>query len=240
MNNKLYTDEMERISYAWDMNVHIRANDLECGTDITYTNIILPWVLKEVSHHSTEKSTILDIGCGCGFLTNAIYQSGRFAIQGIDISTASIAYAKRKYPNIFFSEQDFYSLPLSKKYDICTAVMTLNNMPDMSAFFDVASKILYGGGSLIMVLPHPCFWTEKHISTSDFHYMIEKSYKISFSTKGRKDYNCPIFYFHRPIEAYLHSIREHGFSVACCKELVEGPTETTPDLLGIVLTKLKS
>lgn len=114
MNNKLYTDEMERISYAWDMNVHIRANDLECGTDITYTNIILPWVLKEVSHHSTEKSTILDIGCGCGFLTNAIYQSGRFAIQGIDISTASIAYAKRKYPNIFFSEQDFYSLPLSE------------------------------------------------------------------------------------------------------------------------------
>lgn len=237
MNNKLYKVEMKRISHAWDINVHIRANDLESGTDITYTNIILPWVLKEVSRYSTEKSAILDIGCGCGYLANAIYQSGRFDVQGIDISTASIAYAKKKYPNIAFVEQDFYSLPVEQKYDICLAVMTLNNMPDMAAFFDVASKILNGGGNLIMVLPHPCFWTEKHISTNDFHYMIEKSYKVPFATKGRKDYNCPIFYFHRPVEAYLRSIREYGFSVACCKELLENPTETTPDLLGIVLTK---
>lgn len=237
MNKELYEADMECVSRAWDSNIRIRANDLECGTDITYTNVILPWTLREVSRLSTEKSSILDIGCGCGYLTNAIYQSGRPDIRGIDISPISIAYAQTKYPHISFLQQNFYSLPLNKNYNLCLAVMTLNNMPDMSAFFEVAHAILCNGGYLIIILPHPCFWTEKHISTNEFQYMMEKSYKTTFSTKGRKDYNSPILYFHRPIESYLRCIREHGFSVTLCQELVESPTETIPDLLGMVLTK---
>lgn len=238
MNKKLYEKEKELISRVWDSNIYIRANDLESGTDVTYANVILPWTLKEVSRLSTEKYSILDIGCGCGYLTNAIYQSGRPCVEGLDISPVSIAYAKKKYPHISFSKQDFYSIPLFQRYDLCLAVMALNNMPDMPTFFKVAHSILYNGGHLIIVLPHPCFWTEKHIANNTFCYMVEKSYRIPFSTKGRKDYDSPIVYFHRPIESYLNTIEEQGFCVALCQELVESPSETVPDLLGLVLTKM--
>ena len=74
----------EKISRAWDRNVAVRAKDLEEGTDYSYIHIIKPWVLKETLRLTSETSTILDIGCGCGYLTNAIYVNGRHFITGID------------------------------------------------------------------------------------------------------------------------------------------------------------
>lgn len=237
-SNKKSIQEINHIiSEIWDKNVMIRALDLENLTDLSYTKTIEPWVLSQILEHTSEESSILDVGSGCGFMTNAVYQSGRHNIKGIDLSYTSVKYSKERYPQIAFNYQDIYLIPRNEKYDLCMAIMVANNVPDMKRFFSIIHDILYTNGKLVMVIPHPCFWPEKRIGPLHFCYSREDRYSISFSTKGRKDYTSNIFYFHRPLEAYIQCITELGFQIDSCHGLYESTQQQKPDTLGMVLVK---
>lgn len=227
----------EKISRAWDRNVAVRAKDLEEGTDYSYIHIIKPWVLKETLRLTSETSTILDIGCGCGYLTNAIYVNGRHFITGIDLSRKSVLYAQRKYSHITFAQQNIYSISTGIKYDLGLAVMLLNNAPDMKALFEAIARLLKHNGNLILVLPHPAYWPQKHIKRSSFSYLEEKRYSFPFSTKGRKDYPANVSYFHRPIESYLESASEAGLELVTRKEFVEIRGDGLPEILGLIFVE---
>lgn len=230
-------DLNSKISKIWDENVQKRATDLEQNTDITYNTIIKPWVLKNISVMGIDKKKILDIGCGCGYLSNAVYNAGGKAISGIDISLKSINYAKAKYPQIEFSYQDFYTLSSDNQFDLCLAVMTVNNMPNIDAFFKKIYDILYDNGRLVFVIPHPVYWPLKHISLDEFCYLKQSNYNVNFSTKGEKNYSSPIMYFHRSMEAYINSILSSGLKIELFNEIAETDSDNVPDLLGIVLKK---
>lgn len=221
------------ISRSWDSNIQTRAADLEQGTDYSYTNVIKPWVLARAMHHTTADSSVLDIGCGCGYLTNAIYQCGRHNIEGVDLSPVSIAYAQNKYPAIPFTCQDICTVQPRKQYDLCLAVMTLNNMPSAKDFFFSVKNLLRPQGHIMAVIPHPCYWPNKHLSNKEFSYLQEKAYEFTFSTKGRMDYASHILYFHRPLETYLRNIQEAGFQLTAFREFTELPGESTPDMIGM-------
>ena len=236
--NKQYNCDI--ISDIWDKNVYIRALDIENNTDYSYTTIIKPFVVTESCRMSNKSSSILDIGCGCGYLTNAIYENGRCFITAIDISKKSIIYSSNKYPHIEFIHQNIYSMPKTKFYDLALAVMTLNNLEDIEIFFSVLNDILKPKGILIIVLPHPCFWPSQHIKDESFSYSEIRCYETEFSTKGRQDYPSKIHYYHRPLEVYLENIRNYGFQIEYCKELVEKSIKNIPpDILGFVLKKIE-
>ena len=128
--NKCYSvSKEEAVSRMWDQNVRVREKDLIQGTDETYTNTILPWIMSHLNTLS-KASRILDIGCGCGYLTNLIYSGGYHNIRGIDISPTSIMLAKERYSNIHFIEGDVCKYVSDDPYDLCLAVMTMNNVPD--------------------------------------------------------------------------------------------------------------
>lgn len=225
------------IAESWDRNVNVRAEDIEKKTDYTYHKVILPWVLNKVSRYTSHDSRILDIGCGCGYLTNEVFETGRRAIQGIDLSYASVEYASRKYPEICFKNQNVYDLENCGDLDACLAIMLLNNIPEIDGFFKRMAQILKPGGYLLACIPHPCFWPHKHILENSFRYDIIEKYIIPFSTKGRKDYRSPVPYFHRPLEVYVASIQDAGFSFVDFEELVEGEMDKNPDILSLVLRK---
>ncbi len=229
----------EQISRIWDENVTVRAKDLEDGTDYSYIEIIKPFVINEVCNLTSSISTILDIGCGCGYLTNAVFQHNRHIIEGIDISEKSVLYSKKRYPHIEFIHQDIFKISRFKKYDLCLSVMTLNNIPEISTFFNIANEILEPNGNLILVLPHPCFWPMRHLKEKSFTYTDTKVYEIPFVTKGRKDYSSSILYFHRPIEVYIYNIQKAGFKILNCKELIDDVNKNNPpDIIGLILQKL--
>lgn len=225
------------IANSWDRIVYTRSQDIIDKTDSSYVEIIEPWVVNETIGNTYKESRILDIGCGCGHLTNLINTNGRKNICGIDISKESIKLAQNTYRNISFDCQDIYTAKFEYLYDICLAVMVLNNMPEIKVFFKVLFSALNIRGKSIIVLPHPCFWPNKHINNQNFEYMREDSYKIKFATKGRKDYNSFIRYFHRPIESYLDTIINSGFSINKVVEFIENDNNTNPDIIGIIITK---
>jgi 2-polyprenyl-3-methyl-5-hydroxy-6-metoxy-1,4-benzoquinol methylase len=228
----------EKISEIWDKNVMVRAKDLEDGTDYSYTKIIKPFIINAVYHFTTLTSTILDIGCGCGYLTNTVFQQNRHKITGIDISKKSVLYSKKRYPYIDFIHQDIYSMSRQKQYNMCLLVMTLNNIPDINTFFSIANEIIEPHGNIIIILPHPCFWPLKHLKEKYFTYAETKSYEIPFITKGRQDYSSSIIYFHRPMEVYVNCIENAGFKIIYCEEMIESTDgKNLPDILGLILEK---
>lgn len=240
VNKKKNQNICDKISDIWDKNVYIRAQDLENDTDYSYTTIIKPFVVNETYRLTTVSSTILDIGCGCGYLANAIYEKERHLITAIDISNESIAYSSNKYPHIEFIHQNFFSMPKTKFYDVALAIMTITNLEDIKKFFSISNEIIKPNGTLIIVLPHPCFWPFKHIKDETFSYSEIKCYETIFATKGRNDYPRKILYFHRPLEIYLENIKNAGFKIEYCKELAENPIENfLPDILGFILKKNK-
>lgn len=237
-NNFLSKEYTELISHLWDKNVETRAIDLESGSDYTYTYVILPWVMEQIKYFSLHTDSILDIGSGCGFLTNHIYKSGWNKITGIDVSKHSIEYSKNRYPYINFLQQDIYKMTSTHSFDVCTAIMVINNMPDAKLFFKKISNCLKTSGKIILILPHPCFWPIKHLNTNEFYYNIEAGYCKKFNTKGRNDYISNVLFYHRPIEQYLRLINECGLTIIKFEELYEKEGDKFPDILGIVVQKL--
>lgn len=226
---------IQRVRKSWDENVAIRVSDLEEATDTSYINLILPLVMNKVMDKTDSNSKIIDIGCGCGFLTNAIYEKGCNQIIGIDISPVSIAYAKKRYPDIMFLCDDICRANKVAQYDLALAVMVLNNMPDVQSFFNSISRLLVVGGTLIIVLPHPCFWPQQHLKNSSFAYSKEIPYEFTFATHGRKDYSSRVLYFHRMLETYLLYIEQAGFIIKDFCEVAETTIERNPDILCIEL-----
>lgn len=225
------------ISHLWDENVEDRAADLESGSDYTYNKVIRPWVLSQMEDVSPFSDSVLDIGSGCGFLTNIIYNSGWTKVVGIDISERSVEYSQKKYPHIKFINQDIYKLSEELNYDLCLAVMAVNNMPNADYFFEKVSRCLNKQGKIILVLPHPCFWPSKHIDDPTFCYDKEAGYYKKFSTKGKSDYEANVLFYHRPIEQYFYLLNMHGFEITKFEEIVEREDDQFPDILGIIATK---
>ena len=91
---KNYYEIKERITAAWDNNLTERAKDIGDGDDKTYINVIVPHVINLLNNHFTSSIDVLDIGCGCGYLTN-ILSKNHPNITGIDISKISIEYAQK-------------------------------------------------------------------------------------------------------------------------------------------------
>ena len=53
----------------------------------------IPWIIETIEKRFSGKITALDVGCGAGFLTNALAKKGH-QVTGIDLSENSLAIAK--------------------------------------------------------------------------------------------------------------------------------------------------
>ena len=130
-----------------------------------YTYKILPdnfisWLNQEIKPNNIElinksnKFDILVAGCGTGshILSTSRYKNSR--IVGVDLSLASLGYAKRKVgelgiKNIEFLHADILQLnKLNKKFDIIESAGTLHHMSDPIEGFKVLYDLLKPNGFL--------------------------------------------------------------------------------------------
>ena len=213
----------------------IRALDIESGFDETYNNIIVPFVLNAVSLNAgTNTLDILDIGCGCGFLTDKLGETNR--VHGIDISSECIQYATERYRHASFEHIDVNEFRSAKAYDICVATMMVHLLSDYNAFLKRAANLLHEGGGLLIVIPHPNYWAAEKIS--GLEYAVEKKYSYDFKINGSERY-WEIAYHHRTMETYITQPLTNGFRFNSFNELYEkrnGETARIPHLLGLSLS----
>jgi 2-polyprenyl-3-methyl-5-hydroxy-6-metoxy-1,4-benzoquinol methylase len=96
-----------------------------------------------------SQPTILEIGCGTGWLTEKLIQIGR--VTAIDLSARAIEIAKRRNLDAVFVNGDFCQaeFPLAF-FDVVVLVETLSCVPNQAQFLSRLASLIKPGGFLIL------------------------------------------------------------------------------------------
>lgn len=111
--------------------------------------------IKKFASQFKKKSTILDLGCGSGYITNYLCDLGMDA-TGIDFSKEMIKIAKTKYPKLKFLLADFLDIENhfeENSVDGLIAIYSLYFIPreKFKSMLSSLSKILKDGGKFLFV-----------------------------------------------------------------------------------------
>jgi 2-polyprenyl-3-methyl-5-hydroxy-6-metoxy-1,4-benzoquinol methylase len=104
-----------------------------------------------------RQQTILDVGCGNGYLANYLIAKG-FNVYGTDASEKGIAIAKQSHPDRFFVQDlSTGSLPVelsNLKFDVIISTEVIEHLYDPEGFISFCGKALEPSGELIISTPY--------------------------------------------------------------------------------------
>jgi ubiquinone/menaquinone biosynthesis C-methylase UbiE len=102
-----------------------------------------------------EKSSVIEIGCGSGFILNKLNPSRGV---GIDISAEMIRIAKTQYPYLDFRLMDAENISLNEQFDYVVVSDTLGYFEDIQKAFSELKKIC-NPSTRIIITYHNYLWT---------------------------------------------------------------------------------
>lgn len=111
-----------------------------------------------VQRHLEEKSavgelSVLEVGCGLGYLTYAINKSG-IPCKGIDISNVAIADATERYGD-YYQLQNIYDYCKSGDlYDTIILTEVIEHIPDAKSFVRSLKDLTRKGGTILITTPN--------------------------------------------------------------------------------------
>lgn len=131
INNAFYDD----LGEAW-----YQASDHPIALLRAENAVRIPWIAKQLS----PMSSILDIGCGAGLLTNALAKLNH-SVTGIDLSESSlnIAAAHDETRSVRYKQANAYSLPFSdQEFDVVSAMDILEHVEEPNLLISEAARVL--------------------------------------------------------------------------------------------------
>ena len=206
-------------------------DELLGGKDTYQLKVILPNLLRILS---PKGKRILDIACGQGFFSKMFADAGA-TVLGVDISSELIGYAKKyesEHLRFAVARADKLTPVKNGSYDTACIVLALQNIKEMPESLGEASRVLVKGGTLAIVLNHPCFRIPKksawgYDEATKTQYRRIDAYGTPFSMKvdmtpGAKIGETKIYTmsFHRPLQEYFKALSKAGFSVTGLEEWI--------------------
>lgn len=100
---------------------------------------------------------VLDAGCGAGYGSGYLIDSGAGSVMAIDVSPKAISFCKRHFrkPNLEFRRMDISRIERlpERYYDVVFSSNTLEHVPEIASFFRAAALLLKADGIMILALP---------------------------------------------------------------------------------------
>lgn len=142
INNEFYNSYGDRWYTAFDDPVALLRAESKLKT---------PWIQEKITEHfgAGKKLAILDVGCGAGFLSNALAMNTDFKVTGVDLSQESLDVAGRydRSSRVSYLKADAYSLPFAdQSFDVVTAMDFLEHVDDPARVILEISRVLRPGG----------------------------------------------------------------------------------------------
>lgn len=107
-----------------------------------------PWIIQLLKKQFAPACTFLDLGCGGGFLTNALAQEG-FQVSGIDLSASSLAIARSADASrsVKYIQANVNQIPFPDGvFDAVSALDLLEHVDHPEQVIQEATRALKPGG----------------------------------------------------------------------------------------------
>jgi 2-polyprenyl-3-methyl-5-hydroxy-6-metoxy-1,4-benzoquinol methylase len=104
---------------------------------------------------------ILDLGCGTGWLGNALLPFGQ--VSGVDLSSQTIEEGKRRFPEVALQSGDFMSANLTGPFDLVVSADSFAQMPDHTACTRRIAELLRPGGILLLMTMNRYVWMRRSV-----------------------------------------------------------------------------
>ncbi|WP_298833132.1 bifunctional 2-polyprenyl-6-hydroxyphenol methylase/3-demethylubiquinol 3-O-methyltransferase UbiG [uncultured Piscinibacter sp.] len=102
-----------------------------------------------VAGHQRRDLSIVDIGCGTGWMCERLVRYG--SVTGIDITAVTLAHAARRVPQARFLCGDVLELDLPQAgFDVAVCLEVLSHVADQPAFVARLADLLRPGGTLVL------------------------------------------------------------------------------------------
>lgn len=148
---KFYADKVKKVN-----------NPLKLLADFESTYYSVFKCLKKETPNS-----VLEVGCGLGYLTYALNKQGINTI-GIDISSNAINFAKSNYGSGYFNLDitNFRNI-INKKFDLIVATELIEHLREPVAFINECLGLLNENGKILLTTPNKDFSTQNAIWQTD-------------------------------------------------------------------------
>jgi len=112
---------------------------------------------------------IFEIGCGTGFVLQAIYQDRpNAALTASDLLIEGLHFARKRVPAATFLQMDACAIPFVEEFDVIGAFDVIEHIDaDETALAQMRAALRPGGGLLLSVPQHPRLWSK--IDEVSFH-----------------------------------------------------------------------
>ena len=188
----------------------------------------------ELTHHAIlgaldpqPGETIVDAGCGEGWLSRASAQKGADVV-GVDLCPEFIEAARSasngqvNHPS--YELGDVRDLPVADKFaDVVVSNHVLNDIPDPDTAIKEFARVLRDHGRLVILLLHPCFYTaqaERVEHAQPFlagEYFNQRIVRQPFKIAGITSPAETVTYVY-PLEFYFSALTQAGFAVTKLSE----------------------
>ncbi len=169
------------------------------------------WILSEMAGRFPGKSVrILDIGCGAGFLANALAAQG-YGVTGVDTSSPSLEVARRhdSTGTVDYRRGDAYKLEFSDgSFDAVCAMDFLEHVENPGQVVREAARVLRQGG--------PFFFHTFNRNLLSWLIVIKG---VEWFVRNTPPRMHSLRYFIKPAEL-REMCRENGLEIILCRGLV--------------------
>ncbi len=182
----------------------------------------------------SEEDAVLDLGCGQGVFARQLPKGVRYV--GVDAAKSLIEKAEKRSNHQFMVGD--VTKPLKVKGDFSHAfiILALQNMADGAKAIANGTKHLRKGGTLTLILNHPCYRIPRQSS-----WGVEEAKKIQYRrvdrylspmeipiqmhpSKGQKSEKT--FSYHVPLSTYVEWMRDGGLAITRLEEWGSPKTST--------------
>jgi Methylase involved in ubiquinone/menaquinone biosynthesis len=169
---------------------------------------------------------ILDAGCGEGYLARGLASLGANVV-GVDVCQGLIDAAKGMRSegpgSVSFTQASVDALPFEDaSFDLVVCNHLFSHLHDPSRAIREFGRVLRGGGRLVILTLHPCFYTggsERGATGSvpASEYFAGRAIEQHFLVDGLES-PSEITSWLRPLEFYSRTLRDAGFVIADLRE----------------------